>query len=115
MPVYAAKTLIVTTASGTAISSATGWIPTDIHSTPFNVGFGVVVNGTRDVTFRVEHTFDNVFNSSVTPTAFVHEDVSAANANSDGNYAYPVRAIRLAFVSASGTASATITVIQAGA
>lgn len=115
MPVYAAKTLVTTTVSGTAVSTASSWIPMNIHETPFNVGFGVVVDGNGDVTYRVEHTFDDVFDPSVTPTAFVHDDVTAATASVDGNYAFPVRAVRLAFVSASGTsASATLTVIQAG-
>lgn len=114
MPVYAARSVLVSPASGTAISTATGWIPTNIHETPFNVGFGVVKNGGGDITFRVEHTFDDVFDSSVTPTVFVHDDVSANSADVDGNYAYAVRAIRLATVSASGSVGATLTVIQAG-
>ena len=114
MPVYATKSVSVSAASATALSTATGWIPTDIHSTPFNLGFGVVKTGTGDITFRVEHTFDDVFDDSVTPTTFIHEDVSAASASIDGNYAYGVRAVRLATVSASGTSTVAITVVQAG-
>lgn len=114
MPITASRSITVVTASGTAVTTSSTWIPLDIHSTPFNVGFGVVKTGTGDVTFRVEHTFDNIFDSSVTPTAFIHDDVSAKSANIDGNYAFAVRAARITFVSASGTVGATFTVVQAG-
>lgn len=114
MPTTATKQIIVSTVSGTSVGTSTAWIPTDIFTSPFNVGFGVVKSGGGDVTFRVEHTFDDVQDSNVTPTAFIHDDVSAANANSDGNYAFPCRAIRLTVVSASGSVGATLTVIQAG-
>ena len=114
MPLTATKQIIVSTVSGTSVGTSTGWIPTDLFETPFNVGFGVVKTGGGDVTFKVEHTFDNVQNSSVTPTAFTHDDVSAATGNIDGNYAFPCRAIRLTVVSASGSVGATLTVLQAG-
>lgn len=114
MPVYATKVIAANTVSGTATSFSSDWIPTDIHSTPFNVGFGVVVGGNGDITYRVEHTFDNVFDPDVTPTAFIHEDVSATSGNQDGNYAFGVRAIRITGVSASSSANATLTIIQAG-
>lgn len=114
MPVYATKTITVNTASATATSVTSDWIPFDIHSTPFNVGFGVVKTGGGEVTFRVEHTFDDVFNPDVTPVAFVHEDVSAANASTDGNYAFGVRAARVAIVSASGSVAVAFTAIQVG-
>lgn len=114
MPVTVTREISVSTASATAASTASGWIPLDIHQTPFNVGFGVVKTGTGDITFRVEHTFDNIFDPSVTPVAFVHEDVSAASANIDGNYAFGIRAMRIASVSASGVAGASLRVVQVG-
>lgn len=108
MPVFSKKT--VTVAASAASSS--GWIPLDQHQTPFNVGFGVVTTDT--VAYRVEHTFDDVFDPDVTPTAFTHEDVSAATDNADGNYAFPVAAVRLTMTTAAASGQATLTVRQAG-
>lgn len=88
-------------------------IPLDNYISPFNVGFGVKVSGT--VTFTVQHTFDDVFAAGYTPasgTWFDHPTVSADSANTDGNYAFPVSAIRLNVTAGSGTA--TLTATQAG-
>jgi hypothetical protein len=86
-------------------------VPMGIHVTPFNVGFGVVVTGT--VTYNVEHTFDNIYDPTVTPTWFQHSTVTAQSTNKDSNYAFPVRAIRLN-VTANTAGTATLTLIQAG-
>ncbi len=114
MPIIGTKTITVNTASGTATSVTSDWIPTNLLETPFNVGFGVVKSGGGEVTYRVEHTFDNIFDPDVTPTSFIHADVTAETGNVDGNYAFGVRAIREAIVSASGSSSLTLTTIQAG-
>ena len=85
-------------------------IPMNLDSTPFNVGFGVVADGT--VTYTVQHTFDNPWTTD-TPTWFDHPTVaSVVSTDADGNYAFPVAAIKVAVTSGSGTA--TLTVIQAG-
>lgn len=84
-------------------------IPMNLDSTPFNAGFGVVVSGT--VTYTVQHTFDPVWNGGIT-TWFDHPTVAAKTANQDGNYAFPVSAIRVTVSAGAGTA--TLTVIQAG-
>lgn len=97
--------VISRTAAG---SSATA--PLNIHTSPFNVGIGVVVSGT--VNYSIQHTFDDVFDSAVTPVWFTHPTLSALTANADGNYAFPVRAVKVLVNSGSG--SATATVIQAG-
>lgn len=98
---------IVVSKTGTG-SSAT--IPMDYHLDPFNVGIGVVVSGT--VNYTIQHTFDNVQDSTVTPTWFSHPSLASLAANADGNYAFPVTAIKILVNSGSGTATATI--IQAG-
>lgn len=92
------------------ISSATtsDWIKLDINAPIFAVGFGCVVTGTA--TYTVEHTFDDV--EIGTPVVFSHPSVAAKTASADGNYAFPVRAIRLN-VSAT-TGSVKLTLIQAG-
>jgi hypothetical protein len=84
-------------------------IPMNLDSNPFNVGFGVVVTG--DVTYTVQHTFDNPWTTD-TPVWFDHPTVAAEDANADGNYAFPVAAIKVAVTAGDGTAQ--LTVIQSG-
>jgi hypothetical protein len=85
----------------------------NLNTSPFNVGFGVIVSGT--VNFTVQHTFDDVFSPSFnagTATWFPHPTIAAQSANVDGNYAFPVTAIRLLVNSGGGTA--TLVLLQAG-
>lgn len=89
-------------------TGTTAWIPLDYKQNPFNIGLGIVVNGT--ITYDIEHTFDDVFNASVTPTAFKHSTLVAQTANKDGNYAFPVRAVRVN--NTTGTGSTTLTILQ---
>lgn len=95
----------IVTQTGTGTSA---WIPVDYTQNAFAIGFGCVVSGT--VTYTVQHTFDNIQDASVTPTAFDHSTVAAETTNQDGNYAFPVRAIRLNVTA--GTGSVTITILQ---
>ena len=97
--------IVSKTASG---SSAT--IPVNTYMNPFNVGLGVVVAGT--VNYTIQHTFDDVQDAAVTPVWFSHPTLAALAVNADGNYAFPVRAIKILVNSGAGTATATI--IQAG-
>jgi hypothetical protein len=99
-PVRAIKTQ---TGSGTS-----GWVPLDPAQTPFCVGFGAVVSGT--VAYSIEHTFDNIFDSSITPTAFTNALGTGLSTNQDGNYIAPVAAVRINV--ASGSGSVTLTVLQ---
>ena len=92
-------------------AGSTAWIPVDWRSNPFNLSLAcVVVSGTP--TYKVEHTFDNVLDPTVTPTAFTHEFITASTTNDDGNYAFPITGVRLTI--SSGTAVVTMTVIQPG-
>lgn len=93
------------TQSGTG---TTAWFPVDYRQNPFNASFGCVINGT--VTYTVEHTFDDIFDSGVTPTAFPNATVAGATANANGNYAFPIRAVRLNITA--GTGSVTLTWLQ---
>lgn len=83
---------------------------TDTYISPFNVGFGVVATG--DVTYTVQHTFDNVLDENVTATWFPHPTIAAKSDNQNGNYAFPVSAIKILVTA--GTGSATMTMIQSG-
>lgn len=96
---------------GSATTSA--WIPVDTNKNPFNIGFGVTITALGVLTYKVQHTFDNVQDSTVTATAFDHPDATGKTVNTDGNYAFPVRAIRLN-VTAYTSGTAVLTLIQAG-
>jgi len=78
------------------------------NSTPFNVGFGVVVSGT--VTYTVQHTFDDPATGFT--TWFSHPTIAAKTDNQDGNYAFPVTGIKVLVTAGSGTA--TMNLVQAG-
>jgi hypothetical protein len=100
-------TLAVT---GVASSSVA---PMNVNTSPFNVGFGVTVSGT--VTYKVQHTFDDVWSSTFNPATanwFDHPTITGLSAAADGNYAFPVTAIRVTGTAGSGTA--TMRLIQAG-
>lgn len=96
---------VTVTVSGVAVSSP---IPMDFRAQVFNVGFGCEVTGT--VTYSVQHTFDDIYNTALTPVWFNHAFVNAATTSQDGNYAFPIRAMRLNITA--GTGSVTMNVIQ---
>ena len=89
------------------------WVPVDYKQTPFNIGMGVKLSAGANLTYTVEHTFDDIQDSSVTPVAFPNSGLTARTANDDGNYAFPVKAIRLT-VDAYTTGSATLLIVQGG-
>ena len=90
-------TLNVQSASTTAATASRAYILNQFAA-PMNVGFGVVrVSG--DVNFRVQHTFEQSISAAT--TWFDHSSVSGKTANIDGNYAFPINAVRLQLVSAS--------------
>jgi len=77
---------------------------------PFNVGFGAVVSGVA--TYSVQHTFDDPAIGFT--TWFSHPTVAGAEANADGNYAFPVTGIRVLITAATSGSSVTLNLIQAG-
>lgn len=89
-------------------SGASAALPMNLNTSPFNVGFGVVVSGSP--TYTVQHCFDNMGTGFV--TWFPHPTIAGQTTNQDGNYAFPVSAIRVNV--SGGTGTATLTVIQAG-
>lgn len=102
-----------------SVSSATTSSPVVISPyNQFQVGFGVALSAGANLTFKVQHTFDVLgdgTNGTTLPanaTWFDHPTVTAKTTNSDGNYAYPIYALRLN-VTAYTTGTATMTVISA--
>ena len=96
---------ITETVTGVANSPT---LPMDSRAQVFNIGFGCEVTGT--VTYSVQHTFDDIYNPAITPVWFNHAFVNAATANADGNYAFPIAAMRLSITA--GTGSVTINILQ---
>lgn len=91
--------------TGTGSSSA---LVMNTNISPFNVGFGVIVDGT--VNYTVQHTFDDPAVGFT--TWFDHPTVAAQGTSQDGNYAFPVTGIKVLVNSGGGTA--TLKLIQAG-
>lgn len=90
------------TFSQTGVGSTVPWIP-DVMQNPFAIGIGCVVTGT--VNYSIEHTFDDVSSPTWDPagaTWFPNSGIGAKTANQDGNYAFPVSAIRLTIHSGTG-------------
>ena len=100
---------IVLSKTGTGASSVAAM---DTYRNPFNVGIGVV-SPDGSTTYSIQHTFDNVLNSSATPTWFDHVSTATpVSGNINLNYAFPATAIRINVTGGTGTVTATI--IQAG-
>lgn len=97
---------------GSATTSAT--LPVDWRQNPFGVSIACVVNGGGTLTYKVQHTLDDVFDPTITPTWLDHSALTGKSANADGNYAFPVKAIRLN-VTAYTSGSVTMTLVQSGA
>jgi hypothetical protein len=91
-------------------TGTTAWIPVNYRQSPFNIGFGaVIVSGTA--TYTVQHTFDDIYNSTVTPVAFDNANATAQTANKDSNYMFPIRAMRLN-VTAGAAPVVKLTILQ---
>lgn len=88
----------------------------DMDSNPFSIGFGCIITS-GSPTFTIQHTFDNTIAtgnsagisgasttaytySSTSNTWFNHPIVVSQTANTDGNYAFPVFAVRLTLAAA---------------
>lgn len=92
-------------------AGSTAWIPVDYKQNPFYINLALVLSDTPSLTCKVEYTLDNVFDSSITPTAFTHTGLSSVSTNTTGSITYPVRAIRLT-VSSWTSGTVTLTALQ---
>lgn len=88
----------------------------DTKTTPFNVSVAVSISGTG--TYTVQFTlsdpasFTSATDYNTNGVWFNHATLASLSANSTGNIAFPVRAMRTSIAAVSGTV--TTTVIQAG-
>lgn len=86
------STLSVTNATTGAVTSSS--YPINFKAQNFGVGFGCTVTGSKGIGYDIEHTFDD---PKVGFTNwFKHENITGQTASADGNYAYPITAIRIA-------------------
>lgn len=86
----------------------TAWVALDSYS-PLTSLAAVVSGGAA--TYTIQHTLDDVL-GGVTATAFDHDTLVAQTTSQDGNYAFPIAAIRINQTAGAGTV--TLTVLQAG-
>ena len=93
--------------------TASAAIPVNWRATNFRISVGVVLTGGASLTYTVQHTFDNVFDSLVTPVWFPHATLVDKIANADGAYVAPIIALRLN-VTTYASGSATMTIISQG-
>lgn len=96
--------------------AASNTVPLEQYISPFNLGLGVSLSVGADLTYTVQHTFDDVFARNFNPATanwFSHATMVNKTTSFDGNYAYPITAIRLN-VTAYVSGSATLTIVQAG-
>lgn len=93
---------------GWSAASITQMYPVDFNSvTGGGISLGVTVTGT--INFDVQHTLDDIFESTTAAQNarwFDHSTIAADTASVDGNYAFPIRAIR--FLTNSVTTGATV-------
>lgn len=106
-------------AVGTAVSAGTGinaavsrWLPLDGPGANSQCAVAVFVTGT--INYTIQHTYDNVFNSTETINVFTIDDPSMVNATTtqDSNYLFSPRAVRILINS--GTGSLIFYVNQSG-
>lgn len=82
------------------------WIPVDWYKLPINISLHATVSGT--VTSTIEYTVSDVYDPAVTPIAFPVTGMSGLTANTAGNIAFPIRAVRINNTAGTGTLSLTI-------
>lgn len=116
MPSMPWQTTVTGCSSTAGYNSSQVYIP-DWAVRPFNIGIGTIVNSSN-VSFQVEHTWDYTGSStfiSSNATWFPNTGITTKSTNTDGNYAYPVSAIRLnVLTGSSSTGTVTVKLIQAG-
>lgn len=103
--------IVSTSASGTYAGAFGGIaIPLDLHRAPFNVGIAVYpTSGTPSIT--IQHTFSDPFSTTDTLYWANHSSLVSVSATTDGNYAFPVRGLR---VLQTGAGNAQVVIVQAG-
>lgn len=95
---------------GSQTSSAA--IPVDYRAQVFNIGIGCVISGGATLTYKIQYTYDDIFDSTVTPTWFDHAVITGQTGNKDSTITSPVSAVRLTVTAYTG-GNVTATLLQA--
>ena len=82
------------------------WVPVDFYKLPVNISLHAQVTGT--ITGTIEYTVSDVWDPAVTPVAFPVTGMSGISANTPGNIAFPIRAVRINNSAGTGTLALTI-------
>lgn len=101
----------ITLSSATASSA----VPLDYRALNFQIGLGAKLSAGASLTYTVQHTFDDVYAPgfvSASATWYDHPNLTARVVGSDGNYAFPITAIRLV-VSSYTSGDVTLIILQA--
>ena len=81
---------------------------------PFSISVGIDITGT--INYDMQHRFSNIWESATVGQGdsgwFDHSSIAAKTADADGNYAYPVTALRILVNSLTAGATFTWFVIQ---
>lgn len=106
-------TVVTLTATGTSSP-----VVLDYLVSPFNIGLFVDTTATTNVA-TVQYSFDDPWASYATDyntnaTWVNHPTMTAVSVDTDGNIAYPCRAVRLTATNITASQSVKLTVIQAG-
>ena len=84
-------------------------IPIDWRDKPFRISLGCIVSPGANLTYKVQHTFDDIFNTAITPSWLDHSTLIGKTGDGDGSYMSPVIAVRLNVTSwVSGSVTLTI-------
>lgn len=78
------------------------WIPVDWRQQNFQLEISTVVSGGA-VTYNIEHTTTNLYDTSLTPNIRQHPSGSALTAGTEVSYTMPIFAFRINITAGSGT------------
>lgn len=84
--------------------------PVNYRQNPVNIGMQITITGT--ISYTIQHTLDDPFSSSQSAVWANHDSLAAATASADGNYAYPLRAVRLLINSSTSGATIKFRIVQ---
>ena len=98
------------TQTTTGASSSAAY-PVNWKANNFGIGLGLTMTSSKGIVADVEHSFDDPKVGFT--TWFKHSSLTSKSASADGNYAYPVTAIRLVVTAATASGgTTTLSIVQ---
>ncbi len=119
---FATVTHVVTTLAATGFEIGvdglceSAWLPMNYRTMDFNAGLSVDISSGADLTYTVQHTFDDVYSESFvesTAATHNHDNMVGQTASTDGNYTNPPTATRVDLTTYT-SGSLDFNVIQSG-